>query len=101
MSDGAPEAAEFEAYLDSIRRLVATRLIPAEPRLEGEETLPEDLTRALRELGLFGISIPGRYGGLGLTMEQQVRVMLEVTRASAVYRSRFSTTIGLGSQPIL
>jgi acyl-CoA dehydrogenase len=34
-------------------------------------------------------------------MEQQVRVMLEVTYASSVFRARFSTTIGLGSQPIL
>ncbi|MBY0329992.1 MAG: acyl-CoA/acyl-ACP dehydrogenase [Acetobacteraceae bacterium] len=99
--DAAPTAAEFAAYLDSIRRLVAERLIPAEPRLEGEETLPEDLTALLREAGLFGISIPARYGGGGLTMEQQVRVMFEVTRASSVYRARFSTTIGLGSQPIL
>ncbi|WP_135465839.1 acyl-CoA dehydrogenase family protein [Crenalkalicoccus roseus] len=98
---GGPTAAEFDAYLDGIRRLVDQRLIPAEPRLEGEETLPQDLTQALREAGLFGISIPARYGGAGLTMEQQVRVMLEVTRASAVYRARFSTTIGLGSQPIL
>jgi acyl-CoA dehydrogenase len=97
----APTEAEFEAYLDGIRRLVAGRLIPAEPRLEGQETLPEDLTALLREAGLFGISIPARYGGGGLTMEQQVRVMLEVTRASSVYRARFSTTIGLGSQPIL
>lgn len=100
-SDPAPDGAEFEAYLDSIRRLVAERLIPAEPRLEGQETLPEDLTQLLREAGLFGISIPARYGGGGLTMEQQVRVMFEVTRASSVYRARFSTTIGLGSQPIL
>ncbi|HYZ31503.1 MAG TPA: acyl-CoA dehydrogenase family protein [Crenalkalicoccus sp.] len=97
----APDAAAFDAYLDAVRRLVADRLIPAEPRLEGQETLPEDLTRLLREAGLFGISIPTRYGGGGLSMEQQVRVMLEVTRASAVYRARFSTTIGLGSQPIL
>jgi acyl-CoA dehydrogenase len=97
----APGPAEFAAYLDSIRRLVATRLIPAEPRLAGQETLPEDLTALLREAGLFGISIPARYGGGGLTMEQQVRVMFEVTRASSVYRARFSTTIGLGSQPIL
>jgi acyl-CoA dehydrogenase len=96
-----PGAEEFEAYLDSIRRLVAERLIPAEPRLDGEETVPEDLTQRLREAGLFGISIPAVYGGLGLTMEQQVRVMFEVTRASSVYRARFSTTIGLGSQPIL
>jgi acyl-CoA dehydrogenase len=96
-----PDAAAFEAYLDGIRRLVAERLIPAEPRLDGQETLPEDLTALLREAGLFGISIPAAYGGGGLTMEQQVRVMLEVTRASSVYRARFSTTIGLGSQPIL
>lgn len=96
-----PTAAEFETYLDSIRRLVREKLIPAEPRLDGQETLPEDLTQLLRDAGLFGISIPTAYGGLGLTMEQQVRVMFEVTRASSVFRARFSTTIGLGSQPIL
>jgi len=106
MNDALPFAeaatgAEFETYLDSISRLVREKLIPAEPRLEGQETLPEDLTQLLREAGLFGISIPMRHGGLGLTMEQQVRVMFEVTRASSVYRARFSTTIGLGSQPIL
>ncbi|MCS6891526.1 MAG: acyl-CoA/acyl-ACP dehydrogenase [Rhodovarius sp.] len=96
-----PPAVDFAAYLDSIRRLVREVLIPNEPRLEGQETLPEDLTDRLRAAGLFGISIPARWGGLGLSMEQQVRVMFEVTRASAVYRARFSTTIGLGSQPIL
>ncbi|HYF06190.1 MAG TPA: acyl-CoA dehydrogenase family protein [Acetobacteraceae bacterium] len=96
-----PNAQEFEAYLDAIRRLVAEKLIPAEPSLDGQETLPEDLTSRLRDAGLFGISIPTRHGGLGLSMEQQVRVMFEVTRASSVYRARFSTTIGLGSQPIL
>ena len=96
-----PTAAEFETYLDSIRQLVREKLIPAEPRLDGQETLPEDLTQLLRDAGLFGISIPTAYGGLGLTMEQQVRVMFEVTRASSVFRARFSTTIGLGSQPIL
>src|SRR3954454_14104091 len=95
------DADESAPYLDPVRRLVDERLIPAEPRLDGEETLPEDLTARLREAGLFGISIPTAHGGLGLTMEQQVRVMFEVTRASAVYRARFSTTIGLGSQPIL
>ncbi|WP_207537088.1 acyl-CoA dehydrogenase family protein [Sabulicella rubraurantiaca] len=101
MPDGVVEDEAFAEYLGNIRRLVRDRLIPAESRLEGEETLPEDLTDLLRRAGLFGISIPTRYGGLGLSMEQQVRVMMEVTYASAVFRSRFSTTIGLGSQPIL
>jgi acyl-CoA dehydrogenase len=99
--DAAPTAAAFDLYLSGIRRLVAERLIAEEHRLDGQETLPDDLTQLLREAGLFGISIPAAYGGAGLSMEQQVRVMFEVTRASAVYRARFSTTIGLGSQPIL
>lgn len=103
MADGMvrASASEFDEYLGNVRRLVREKLIPAEARLEGQETLPEDLTALLREAGLFGISIPTRYGGLGLSMEQQVRVMLEVTYASSVFRARFSTTIGLGSQPIL
>ena len=96
-----PTASEFDTYLDGIRRLVRDKLIPAEPRLDGQETLPDDLTQLLREAGLFGISLPVAHGGLGLTMEQQVRVMFEVTYASSVFRARFSTTIGLGSQPIL
>ena len=66
MPDTTPGPHEFAAYLDSIKRLVAEKLIPAEPRLDGQETLPEDLTQLLRDIGLFGISIPTRYGGLGL-----------------------------------
>lgn len=102
----APKSADhaeehFEIYLDGIRRLVDDRLIPEEHRLDGKDLLPADLAAAIRDAGLFGISIPRAYGGLGFSMEEQVRVMLEVTRASVVYRSRISTTIGLGSQPIL
>lgn len=89
-----------DGYLATIQDLTDRVLIPAEPSLDGQETLPEALTEALRGAGLFGISIPREYGGLGLSMEAQVRVMLHVTRASASYRARFSTTIGLGSQPI-
>jgi acyl-CoA dehydrogenase len=48
-----PDPAEFSAYLDGIQRLVAGRLIPAEPRLEGQETLPEDPRGLLRDAGLY------------------------------------------------
>ena len=63
--------------------------------------MPEDLTTALKEMGLFGISIPEEYGGLACTMEEQVLLTFEFCQASCVYRSRFSTTIGLTSQAIL
>ncbi|MDP6707433.1 MAG: acyl-CoA dehydrogenase family protein [Alphaproteobacteria bacterium] len=93
--------ADFDAFMDGIGRLTRDVLIPSEPRLEDEDGIPEDIVGQFRSLGLFGVSIPPEYGGLGLGMEQQVRLHLEICRASAVYRSRISTTIGLGSQPIL
>ena len=85
----------FEEYLKAVRELSQTLLISSENRLSLEDGIPEDLVNALRDIGLFGISIPAEYGGLGLSMEEQVRLTFEFCQASCVYRSRFSTTIGL------
>ncbi|MEC7973110.1 MAG: acyl-CoA dehydrogenase family protein, partial [Pseudomonadota bacterium] len=84
----------FEEYLKAVRELSQTLLISSENRLSLEDGIPEDLVNALRDIGLFGISIPAEYGGLGLSMEEQVRLTFEFCQASCVYRSRFSTTIG-------
>ena len=92
---------DFETYLAAIERFTDEELIPAEPRLEAEDRVPEELVARMRDLGLFGISIPEEYGGLACSQEEQVRLTMAFTRASAVYRSRFSTTIGLTSQAIL
>jgi acyl-CoA dehydrogenase len=92
---------DFELYLDSIRRFTNEKLIPAERQVEEEDLVPENLVTEMRRLGLFGMTIPEEFGGLGLSMEQQVRATFEFTRASCVYRARFSTTLGLCSQAIL
>lgn len=94
-------AEDFELYLDSIRRFTDEKLIPAERQVEEEDAVPEEIVAQMRSLGLFGMTIPEVYGGLGLSMEQQVRATFEFTRASCVYRARFSTTLGLCSQAIL
>ena len=91
----------FDDYLTAIRELSQDVLRPNEHRLTREGGIPEDLTEALKEIGLFGISIPEEYGGLGCSMEEQIRLTFEFCQASCVYRSRFSTTIGLTSQAIL
>ena len=92
---------DFELYLDSIRRFTNEKLIPAERQVEEEDLVPENLVAEMRRLSLFGMTIPEEFGGLGLSMEQQVRATFEFTRASCVYRARFSTTLGLCSQAIL
>ncbi|MGW5649195.1 acyl-CoA dehydrogenase family protein [Saccharopolyspora sp. NPDC003752] len=93
--------ADFDAYLRTIAAFTDDELIPAEAEMVAAGQVPDAIVRRMAELGLFGISIPPAYGGLGWTMEQQVLLTLEFTRASCVYRSRFSTVIGLCSQAIL
>ena len=47
----------FEEYLKAVRELSQTLLISSENRLSLEDGIPEDLVNALRDIGLFGISI--------------------------------------------
>ncbi len=97
----SPGFNDFETYLAAIERFTDEVLIPNEPRLAAENCVPEEITQQMRDLGLFGISIPEEYGGLACSQEEQVRLTFAFTRGSAVYRSRFSTTIGLTSQALL
>src|SRR3546814_6958877 len=60
--------------------------------------LPDDIIREMREMGLFGISIPEEYGGLGLSMEEEARVIAELCKASVAFRSVLGTNVGIGSQ---
>ncbi len=93
--------ADFRAFLDTLRRFTREKLLPNERRVEEEDAIPDEIVEEMRRLGLFGMTIPQNYGGLGLDMEQQCLATMEFTQASAVYRSRFSTTLGLASQAIL
>src|SRR3546814_3325817 len=52
------------------------------------------------EMGLFGISIPEEYGGLGLSREEEALVVAELCKASVAFRSVLGTNVGIGSQTI-
>ena len=62
----------FDEYLEKVRQFTREILRPNEYRLEAENAIPEEIVQGIRDIGLFAISIPREYGGLGLTMEQQV-----------------------------
>src|SRR5688572_9452785 len=91
----------FEALIDTVRRFVAERLRPIEARVGDEDEVPEEIVREMRDLGLFGLCIPEVYGGLGLTMSEEVRVALEFGRTSPAFRSVFGTNVGIGSQGLV
>lgn len=87
--------------IDAVRRFVHERLIPAEDELAASGEVPPDIVNEMRDLGLFGLSISPDFGGLGLTMEEEVRVVFELGQTSPAFRSLAGTNIGIGSQAIV
>ncbi len=95
------DAETFEMFRSTIRRLVDEKLIPAEDIVEETDAVPDEIVAQMREMGLFGISIPEEYGGLGCTISEEAAIIRELTRASLSFRSVIGTTVGIGSQGIV
>jgi len=87
--------------LDSVRRFVREVLLPHEQEVAETDQIPPAVVAQMRELGLFGLSIPEAYGGLQLTMEEEVRVAFEIAYTSPAFRSLIGTNNGIGSQGIV
>ena len=87
--------------IDVIARFVRERLVPAENQLAEESRLPADILQEMKDLGLFGLTIPEEYGGLGLTMEEEILVAIELGRTSPAFRSIMGTNNGIGSAAIV
>ena len=87
--------------LDTIARFVRERLMPIENEVAESDRIPDDVVAEMKELGLFGLSIPEEHGGMGLTMEEEVLATFEVGRTSPAFRSLFATNNGIGGQGIV
>jgi acyl-CoA dehydrogenase len=88
-------------FLDTLSRFVRDDLVPLEHQVAEEDAIPHSVVDAMREMGLFGLSIPEKYGGLGLSMFEEVKVALELGQTSPVFRSVIGTNNGIGSQGII
>jgi acyl-CoA dehydrogenase len=86
---------------DSIARFVREVLIPHEDIVAENDAIPAHVVAQMRELGLFGLCIPEEYGGLALTMEEEVLVAMELAYASPAFRSLVGTNNGIGAQGIV
>ena len=92
---------EVRLLQDSVRRFVREVLHPVEAEIEETDQIPPHIVEELRKLGLFGLSIPQEYGGLGISLVAQCVVFEELAKASLCFRSRVGTNNGIGSLGIL
>jgi len=65
--------------VDTVRRFVAREVIPVASDLEHADRFPAQIVEQMRELGLFGVTIPERYGGLGLDLLTYIGIIEELS----------------------
>lgn len=95
------DAKQLEAMLQEIRTFLRTECLPIEAQVDATDEIPEPVVQRMRELGLFGHSIPEEYGGAGLTTEELAMVNIEVSQAATTFRARFGGNTGIASESLV
>ncbi len=91
----------LQILLDSLRQFVGEVLIPRENEVADTDAIPQDIVEHMQAMGLFGLTLPEEFGGLGVTMEEEVNIAFELGRTSPAFRSYIGTNNGIGSIGIL
>jgi acyl-CoA dehydrogenase len=92
---------DFAEVLAAVRRFVRERVVPLEQDIEETDEMPAALRSAAAEMGLFGFAIPELYGGLGLSMSEEVRLVYELGYTTPSFRSMFGTNNGIAGHVLL
>ena len=93
--------ADVAEVIAAVRRLVRERVVPLEQQIDDNDEIPAGLIEAAAEMGLYGFAIPEEYGGLGLSMKQEVRLVMELGYTTPAFRSLFGTNNGIAGHVLL
>ncbi|HWG23294.1 acyl-CoA dehydrogenase family protein [Actinospica sp.] len=93
--------AELTEVLDTVRTLVRERVVPLEAEIDETDEMPDEVKRLAAGMGLYGFAIPEHYGGLGLTMHQEARLVMELGYTTPAFRSLFGTNNGIAGHVLM
>jgi acyl-CoA dehydrogenase len=93
--------ADLEDVISTVRDFIRERLIPHEAEIDASDEMPDGVTEEAARLGLFGFAIPEEYGGLGLSMAQEARLVMELGYTTPAFRSLFGTNNGIAGHVLL
>jgi alkylation response protein AidB-like acyl-CoA dehydrogenase len=69
-----------EEIISTVRTFVDKEIIPHATALEHEDAYPQDIVDGMKEMGLFGLTIPEEYGGLGESLLTYALVVEQIAR---------------------
>ncbi len=88
---------EMQQLKSMIRNFVEKEVEPYAQQIEEEDAIPQHIVEKAKELGLFGISIPEQYGGIGLNTVEKANVLEQLGRTHNGFVSLISAHTGIGS----
>ncbi|WP_163548050.1 acyl-CoA dehydrogenase family protein [Candidatus Frankia nodulisporulans] len=91
----------IDEVVASVRRFVREEVVPAETEIEEKDSIPDRIRVAAADMGLFGFAIPEIYGGLGLSMSEEARLVFELGYTTPSFRSMFGTNNGIAGHVLL
>jgi len=76
----AEKTDEQKAITEMVRQFVDNEIIPVADEFDHEDKFPEAIVEQMKELGLFGVTIPEDYGGMGLDLTTYAMIVEELSR---------------------
>ncbi|HEY2203315.1 MAG TPA: acyl-CoA dehydrogenase family protein [Pseudonocardia sp.] len=92
---------DFSDVLVSVREFIRQRVLPLEAEIDEKDEIPESLRDACKAMGLYGFAIPEEYGGLGLPLSQEARLVFELGYTTPALRSMFGTNNGIAGHVLI
>ena len=92
---------DFQDILAQTRHFVRTAVVPREQEIMADNRVPNDIRDQAKKMGLFGYAIPQEWGGLGLTVAQDIELAMELGYTSLALRSMFGTNNGIAGQVLV
>ena len=71
---------EQREIVELVRQFTDEQIIPVASEYERTDTFPDEIVEGLRELGIFGFTVPEEYGGLGLDLTTYALAVSELSR---------------------
>jgi acyl-CoA dehydrogenase len=94
-------SAEVRAFCDEIRRFIRAEVDPRSREIEESDEVPADLLQKAREIGLFGLTIPEEYGGIGLDLAGKCAVEEEMGKTNYGFATVIGNHTGISSAGIV
>ena len=92
---------ELQSMRKTVRQFVEKEVEPRADEIEENDSIPEVIVNKAKEMGLFGLSIPQEYGGLGLGMLDKCLIFEELGRTHNGFTSLLGSHNGIGTMGIV